>query len=54
MINALNADLPYDRFLALQIAADLLQNQGATPEDLAALGFFGLGLSTIAAATRPR
>lgn len=40
VIGAFNRDLPYDRFLSLQLAADTL---GAGPEDLAALGFLGLG-----------
>lgn len=41
VIDALNADLPYDRFIELQLAADVL-----TPDDTAddvALGFIGLG-----------
>lgn len=41
VIESLNADLPYDEFVKLQLAADLL-----TPEDEAddvALGFLGLG-----------
>ena len=41
VIEAFNRDLPYDRFLAYQLAADQLK--GATPQDLAALGFLGLG-----------
>ena len=41
MINAFNADLPYDRFLNLQIAADVID--GGSTEDLVALGFIGLG-----------
>lgn len=40
VINAINADMPYDRFLSLQLAADLMQD--ARPGDLAALGFLGL------------
>ena len=40
VINAINADLPYDRFLSLQLAADLMED--ASPADLAALGFLGL------------
>jgi hypothetical protein len=44
VIAAFNADVPYDRFVKLQIAADLMD----LPEDqrrqhLPALGFFGLG-----------
>jgi hypothetical protein len=41
VIRALNEDMPYDRFLRLQLAADLLE-----PDDRsnhAALGFLGLG-----------
>jgi hypothetical protein len=40
VINALNRDLAYDRFVALQLAADKVP--GAEPADLAALGFLGL------------
>lgn len=40
VVNALNEDLPYDRFLLLQIAAD----QAATnPADKAAMGFLTIG-----------
>lgn len=42
VISAVNADLPYDRFVKLQLAADLL---GAGQEDLPALGFLGLSPS---------
>jgi hypothetical protein len=38
---AFNRDLPYDRFLRYQIAADL--SKDAEKSDLAALGFLGLG-----------
>ncbi|MCA9037043.1 MAG: PSD1 domain-containing protein [Planctomycetaceae bacterium] len=41
VINALNSDLPYDRFVTLQLAADIID-----PEDTSghvALGFIGLG-----------
>ena len=41
MIEAFNRDLPYDRFLSLQLAADRLPD--APTADLAALGFLGLG-----------
>ncbi len=41
VIAALNADLPYDRFVTLQVAADLVPD--ATIPDRCALGFFGLG-----------
>ncbi len=41
LINALNRDLPYDEFLRLQIAADLIAPEDE--ESQAALGFIGLG-----------
>ncbi|HZN65694.1 MAG TPA: DUF1549 and DUF1553 domain-containing protein [Tepidisphaeraceae bacterium] len=41
VIDAFNRDLPYDKFLLYQIAAD--KADGATPADLAGLGFLGLG-----------
>ncbi len=41
VIEAFNRDLPYDRFLKLQLAADKIE--GASIEDLPALGFVGLG-----------
>lgn len=41
VIDAFNRDLPYDQFVQLQLAADRLPC--AAPEDLAALGFLGLG-----------
>src|SRR5205814_548526 len=41
VIDAFNRDLPYDRFIRLQLAADRLE--GAEKPDLAALGFLGLG-----------
>ena len=41
VMDAFNRDLPYDKFVAYQLAADKLD--GATPQDLAALGFLGLG-----------
>ncbi|MFO0796153.1 MAG: PSD1 and planctomycete cytochrome C domain-containing protein [Gemmataceae bacterium] len=40
VVRALNADLPYDRFVQLQLAADL--TPGVAPADLAALGFLGM------------
>lgn len=40
VIEALNADVPYNRFVRLQLAADLLPD--ASPPDRAALGFIGL------------
>jgi hypothetical protein len=41
VIDAFNRDLPYDKFLTCQLAADKVA--GAAPQDLAALGFLGLG-----------
>ncbi len=41
VVRALNDDMPYDRFLMLQIAADQLVPQGSP--DLAAMGFLTLG-----------
>ncbi len=40
VVQALNQNMPYDRFLKLQLAADLLPD--TAPGDLAALGFIGL------------
>jgi mono/diheme cytochrome c family protein len=42
LIRAFNDDMPYDRFVKEQIAADLLGGEG-DPQRLAALGFFALG-----------
>jgi len=42
VIRALNEDMPYDRFLRLQIAADQIV-QGDDRRDLAAMGFLTLG-----------
>ena len=41
VISAFNRDLPYDQFLKLQLAADKIPT--ASPGELAALGFLGLG-----------
>jgi len=41
VIDAFNRDVPYDRFITLQLAADKVEPASAT--DLAALGFLGLG-----------
>ncbi|MEZ6137336.1 MAG: PSD1 and planctomycete cytochrome C domain-containing protein [Pirellulaceae bacterium] len=41
VVQALNADMPYDRFLLLQIAADQIADR--QPGDLAAMGFMTLG-----------
>jgi len=44
VIDAFNSDLPYDRFVKLQIAADLYEKDGlAVVKDRSALGYFGLG-----------
>jgi hypothetical protein len=43
LIKAFNDDLPYDRFVKLQLAADLLTDRPDHP-DLAALGFLTVGL----------
>ncbi len=43
VIEAFNKDLPYDRFVALQIAADLLERPEDDPAERRALGFIGLG-----------
>ena len=39
IIEALNADMPYDRFIKLQLAADLMPN--TTRNDMRALGYVG-------------
>src|SRR5207253_3843029 len=41
VIGAFNRDLPYDEFVRLQLAADLLE--GDDSPNVAALGFIGLG-----------
>lgn len=41
VVNSLNEDMPYDRFLLLQLAAD--QAEDARNEDLAAMGFLTIG-----------
>ena len=45
VINAINADMPYDQFVTHQLAADLLpkEKQGRNGENLAALGFITVG-----------
>jgi hypothetical protein len=43
VIEAFNKDLPYDRFVKLQIAADLMEQPEDDPADRRALGFLGLG-----------
>ncbi len=42
VVRALQADMPYDRFVTLQLAADLVE-PAAEPADLAALGFLTVG-----------
>ncbi len=42
VIDAFNSDMPYDRFITRQIAADLT---GDEPEHLAALGFLTVGIN---------
>ena len=44
LIQSFNSDLPYDRFIRAQLAADRLVEQGEGPvSDLPALGFLALG-----------
>jgi hypothetical protein len=43
LISAFNRDLPYDRFIAMQLAAD--QMKGVDKREQAALGFLSLGLN---------
>lgn len=44
VVSAFNADMPYDRFIRLQIAGDLIGPESDGSYDhLVALGFFGLG-----------
>ncbi len=43
VIDAFNSDLPYDRFIRFQLAADLLPTESEKEDNLAALGFLGLG-----------
>ncbi|HZE96902.1 MAG TPA: DUF1549 and DUF1553 domain-containing protein, partial [Planctomycetota bacterium] len=43
VIDAFNRDLPYDRFVKLQIAADLMEGPEDDPSNRRALGFLGLG-----------
>jgi hypothetical protein len=46
VIKALNDDLPYDRFIKLQLAGDLMPDAPTDPfERLAGLGFLGLGVT---------
>ena len=40
VVQALNTNMPYDQFVRLQLAGDLIPN--TDPKDLAALGFIGL------------
>jgi len=43
VIKALNDDMPYDRFVTAQLAADLVGEPAAQVRNLPALGFLGLG-----------
>lgn len=44
VVSAFNQDIPYDQFLRLQLAADLMDESGdPNGEERAALGFMGLG-----------
>jgi len=43
VVEAFNRDVPYDRFVKLQLAADLMETAAADPADRRALGFLGLG-----------
>jgi len=44
VIRALNSDMPFDRFIKYQIAADLMElDESERLSNLAALGYFGLG-----------
>jgi hypothetical protein len=43
VVKALNEDLPYDEFVRVQIAADLIHGPDKENKDLPALGFFGIG-----------
>ncbi len=44
VIEALNADMPFDQFIKYQIAADVMElEESARLKHLAALGYFGLG-----------
>jgi hypothetical protein len=45
VIRAFNEDLPFDRFVKLQLAADKLVKEGDSKADLAALGFLTVGRS---------
>lgn len=43
VISAVNSDMPYDRFIKLQIAADQMSDSKERPEHLAALGYITVG-----------
>jgi cytochrome c553 len=43
VVKAFNDDLPYDRFVMMQIAGDLLEGTEDRTDRLAALGYFALG-----------
>ena len=43
VVRSLNADMPYDKFIRNQVAADLLGDPADRHDRLAALGFFAMG-----------
>ena len=43
VVRSLNADMPYDQFIANQVAADLVGDDTDRHDRLAALGFFAMG-----------
>ena len=43
VVSAFQSDMPYDRFVRAQLAADRLQGKECSPADLPALGFLTLG-----------
>ena len=43
VVEAFNRDLPYDKFIKLQLVADLIEGPTDDPADRRALGFLGLG-----------
>ncbi|HEY1048664.1 MAG TPA: DUF1549 domain-containing protein, partial [Prosthecobacter sp.] len=43
VVNSLNNDMPYDKFVSLQVAADRITAATPNSPDLAALGFYNVG-----------